>query len=421
MKLRPRILTAQCLSLLFFVGAFSASGQETASAGQAESAMAQDGKVLVVAVGQAAAGSGAYVTEFAAAIGRALAATGLESETAAAEFPPLPQDVVSRSEAAASRWIIVATCELAGEKLVWRAAAWDGRSGGVVGADSYSSYPGVGALPLIEESATKVVSAMVASMRTASREEPIAWSLVFSSPDEGATVCIGPATEGEGGQPVLAEGAIAVGVIHDGSVTATYLPYRRGQKALVTVIKRGFWPLSKLVEIKDDAPIALPALMPRTSLAWGVDYGIGRLLGANAFFRYYLLPDQAFIEADDALWAAYDFLPDSFPVLHDELRLGISFDPFFLSRARFRINLGVGVSALFTLATAPGYPDPFAFDLALEPVRMSFEWNERDWALVFTIRSLYSVGLEGGLLSRGWLSLGGDGPPMYAYIGVMIK
>lgn len=418
--MRPQLFRASCLSLLLVAGIQAASGQDS-SAAPGPAGAAEDGKVLVVAVGQTAAESGAYVTEFAASLCRALSAAGLESETAAAGSPPGPGEVVSRSEATGSRWIIVAICELVGERLVWRAAAWDGRSGGVVSADSYSSYPGLGALPLIEESANKVVSAMVASMKTADREEPIAWSLSFVSPDEDAIVCLGPATEGKDGEAVLTEGAIEVGTIHEGSVTATYLPYRRGQKALVTVIKKGFWPLSRLVAIKDEAPIVLPALMPRTSMAWGCDYGIGRLLGAEGFFRYYLLPDQAFLEAGDAIWAAYDFLPNSSPVLHDELRLGISFDPFFLPSARFRMNLGVGISALFTLVTAKDYPDPFAFDLAIEPVRMSFEWNERDWALILTIRTLYSVGLDAGLLSRGWLSLGGDGAPMYVYVGVMFK
>ena len=420
--MRAPILIASCLSLLLAIGAVSASAQDAPGAtGKPAGAGAGDGKVLVMAIGQTMSESGSYVIEFAAALGRALSAAGLESEAIAADVSPLPEDVVSRSEASGSRWIIVATCELAGERLVWRAAAWDGRSGGVVSADSYSSYPGLGALPLIEESANKVVQAMVASMKTASREEPIAWPLTFTSTDEAAIVCIGPATEGKDGQPVLAEGAIEVGAIHEGSVTATYLPYRRGQKALITVIKKGFWPLTRVVDIKDDAPIVLPALMPRTTIAWGADYGLGRFLGANGFFRYYLLPDQAFVEADDAFWMAYDFLANSSPVLHDELRLGVSFDPFFLPRARFRMNLGVGISALFTLVTAEGYADPFALDLAIEPVRMSFEWNERDWALIFTIRSLYSVGLDGGLLSRGWLSLGGDGAPMYMYLGVMFK
>lgn len=404
------------------MGVVPAFAQEaSAAAGQPDGAAQEDGKVLVVAVGQAEAGSGSYVTEFAASLGRALSATGLESATVPAEVPPLPQDVVSRSEASGSRWIIVATCELVGEKLVWRAAAWDGRSGGVVGADSYSSYPGIGALPLIEESSNKVVAAMLASMKTASREEPIAWPLSFTSKDEGALVCLGPAAEGKDGEPVLAEGAMEVGAIREGSVTAAYLPYQRGQKALVTVIKKGFWPLSRVIEIKDDAPIALPALMPKTELAWGLDYGIGRLLGANGFFRYYLLPDQAFLEASDALWAAYDGLSNSSPLLHDELRLGLAFDPFFLPEARLRINVGVGVSALFTLVTAKDYPDPFAFDLAIEPVRLSFEWNTRDMAFLLTLRSLYSVGLDGGLLSRGWLAFAGDGPSLYLYAGVMFK
>ena len=420
--MRSQNLIVSCLSILLAAAALSASAQEApAATGKSGGAAAEDGKVLVMAIGQAMAGSGSYVSEFAAALGRALSAAGLESEALSADALPLPQDVVSRSEASGSRWIIIVACELVGEKLVWRAAAWDGRSGGVVSADSYSSYPGVGALPLIEESANKVVSAMVASMKTASREEPIAWPLAFKSPDEDAIVCIGPAAEGKDGQPVLAVGAIEIGAIHEGSVTATYLPYRRGQKALITVIKKGFWPLSRVIDIKDDAPIVLPALMPRTLMAWGIDYGIGRLLGADGFFRYYLLPDQAFLEAGDALWAAYDFLPNSSTVLHDELRVGLSFDPFFSPKARFRMNIGVGASALFTLVTAKGYTDPFAFDLAIEPVRMSFEWNERDWALILTIRSLYSVGLDSGLLSRGWLALGGDGPSMYVYLGVLFK
>ena len=263
----------------------AASSQEADNSGAGDAGT----RVVVLVVGPGDSDTGDYVRELAASLGRALNAGGFVSETGESARLPLPEDIVALAESSGTPWIIVASCGLVDGKLVWQATGWDGKSGGIVAADSYSSYPGVGALPLIEESANNLVKAMTQSMKTAERPEPIAWPLRFSSPDEGAVVVLGPAGEDEDGNPVLPAGSINAGTIADGFLTAPYLPYFRGQKAMVTIMKPGFWPLTIAVPIKDDRPTRLPALKPKAHDAWGLDYGNGRILGIQAFYRHYLV------------------------------------------------------------------------------------------------------------------------------------
>ena len=388
----------------------AASSQEADNSGAGDAGT----RVVVLVVGPGDSDTGDYVRELAASLGRALNAGGFVSETGESARLPLPEDIVALAESSGTPWIIVASCGLVDGKLVWQATGWDGKSGGIVAADSYSSYPGVGALPLIEESANNLVKAMTQSMKTAERPEPIAWPLRFSSPDEGAVVVLGPAGEDEDGNPVLPAGSINAGTIADGFLTAPYLPYFRGQKAMVTIMKPGFWPLTIAVPIKDDRPTRLPALKPKAHDAWGLDYGNGRILGIQAFYRYYLVPDLVFLEAGDILWAAHDFLPGSYVVFHDETRACIGFDPFFSPKASFRFTFSVGVSAVFTLVTAPGYDAPFALDLGIEPVRLGMEYHLPGMAFIFNVRGFYSLGLADGLIPRGW-----RGP--FLSLGVMFK
>jgi hypothetical protein len=144
------------------------------------------------------------------------------------------------------------------------------------------------------------------------------------------------------------------------------------------------------------------------------------MLGAAADARWYAIPDEVYVRAEDALWAAYDFSKGARPVLHDELRLGIASYLFFNSAARFRSSAGLGFSAIGTLLTAKGVDEPAALDLCIEPLFFTLEWHFPAWALVLEPRFPYSLGLSTGLLPRGWLSIGKNGP-LFCSLGVLIK
>jgi hypothetical protein len=379
-----------------------------------------DSKVLVLLAPATDKGAETYAAELATSIARGLGDGGFSPESL-----PMPEGeessaVVRAAAGHGARWVVVASCALVDEKLVWRAVAWDGRDGGIVGADSYSSYPGLAALPLIEQSASNVVTAMALSRKAADRLEPVMEAVTFLSPDEGAELFIGLVKAGDRGEAIDSEGSVPMGKVSEGAVKGPYLPFLPGQKVLVTLIKEGFWPQTLSVEIKEGEAVKLPPLTRKLDAAFGLDYGYGRLLGVEAWYRWYLLPDRLYAAVADAPWVAYDFRPASWPVLHDELRFSMGLDPFFKPAARLRFRLEVGLAGVFTLVTSPGYTEPFAFDLLLQPFGIGLEWHSATWAAVLDIRTYFSLGLGSGVLARDWVSIGENHAP-FVYFGVMRK
>lgn len=357
----------------------------------------------------------------AARFGEALA-LAFEREAGLAGFAlsslPFSGDDASEPEVArraaserSARWVLVARCKIEGDRVLWRAAVYDGSDGSLLGADVFSAYAGLSALPLIAQSASNAMRAAILARDAPPREEPIQRRLAFASEDEGASVLLGSA----------GPGALPLGSIADGRLEAPYLPFRPGQRFLVSVEKGGYWPASFRARVgESDDAIRLPRLMRKTENALVLSYGTGRLLGAAAAYRWYPLPDALYIRGEDSFWAAYDFLPGSRPVLHDEIRLGAGAYLFLPPSSRFRISAGSGLSGIFTLLTASGPDERTGFDLCIEPVFYTLEWHWPTWALVLEQRFPYSLGLDCGFLPREWLSLGGKGP-IFISLGAMLK
>jgi len=312
---------------------------------------------------------------------------------------------------AGARWVLWIRTALDGNRLFWRIGVYDAESGALLGADSYSTFAGLSALPVIDDSAKRVAQEWEkAKGRVAEKVELVSISQRFISPDPGVSIRFGTDRFGSW------EG----GTFSSRELSAAYVPFRRGQPVTVEVYREGYW--SKEVTLPkgiQEKPVLLPRLQKKTQTAWGVNTGIGRLLGAALVYRWYPVPDRVFLKTENAVWDTQRFTPGSSPVLHDELRFGVG--AYLQNRvdAAFRYSLGLGASAIGTiLLNAPGYTVPAGIDLTFEPLWMTLEYHFPRWAIVFENRFPYSLGT--GFLYPGWMSIDRMGPLFFS-LGVLLK
>jgi hypothetical protein len=329
------------------------------------------------------------------------------------EGTPEPQEALQAAAVSGARWALVARASIEEDnRVVWRASIYDGQNGGLLGSDAFSSYAGLSALPLIDTSAKRAFTAAWLAKETENKPLPISWKLHLASQAEGAVISLG-AGQGDGER-------LALGSVEGGGLTAPYLPFLPGTRALVSQSKPGYWPRSDSIKIgKSDSLIALPPLYKITKSAFSLDYGFGRLLGIEASYRYYPLPDALYLQAAEALWAAYDFLPGSSPVYHEEVRLGAAFSPFFSPNVPLRLSIGSGVSSIATYIPQQGFNPPYFFDFLIEPVFFTVELHFPERAFFVECRLPYSLGAASGLLGQGWVGLNGSAPLFTA--GVLWK
>lgn len=348
----------------------------------------------------------AYSRILAEAIQRGLALKSLDSIIQVAETSPSPEEILALAKDAGARWVFGAASSFDGTRMAWTGTAWDGGDASVFGYDSYASRPGPAALPLIEDSAHRLLANLDRLARLDKATEAPGRSLFFTSQDEDARIGLGSGKVLPSAKLVMDGTEVELGTIAGGELHTPSLPLKPGQALTITVQKEGFWPLVTKVKVKDKGAIPLPKLMPLTAKSWGVDYGLGRLLGAEFLFRAYTLPDQVFLELATAPYISYDFMPGSYPVFHQEYGMSIFFTPFFRPEAKFRLVLGTGAQFYFTAMTAPNVDSRFAGDIVLAPIQVGLEYHGPKLALFLRARGLYSLGLSGGALDRDWLMVG---------------
>lgn len=315
----------------------------------------------------------------------------------------------SVSEAASARWAALVRCAVRSGRLLWRVSIYDAEDGALIAADSQGAYPGLSALSLLDSSA-KMVASQAASLKD--RKVPgrhIEYSVRFSSADEGALV-----TFGQG------DGSREAGNIQGGVLAAPFTAFRAGDPLVVAVSKEGYWPKTLIYYLGDeDKVLKLPPLMRMAHESFFLGFATSRLFGATAEYRRYLIPDAVFLKAADSLWLQYGFAPGSVPVVHDELRVGAGIYLFRPRDARFRVAMGTGASGIATALLGGGLSDRFYLDATLDAVWLSWEWHRSDWALFLEQRVSYSLGLDSGLISRGWLEM--NHMPMIFTLGVAKK
>lgn len=330
---------------------------------------------------------------------------GAQASVAGSEAaePDLSRAVASSSGA---RWVIVARSRVEGSRILWRASFYDGASGGLMGADAFSAYAGLSALSLIEGSAKKTVQSAMLTISEAESTTPIDYRIELKSSDDGAAVSIGDVLMGE---------------IADGSLEAPYFPFVVGGTVAIESRKEGYWPRRQVMNIAADGkPIVLKPLFRKTKIAFGGNYGTGRMLGLAGSFRWYPLSDLIYLRAEDSLWAAYDFSAGARPVLHDELRIGAGAYPLFDPAAKFRASVGLCASVIGTFLTSADARPRFGLDVCVEPLFLTLEWHGPTWAIVFESRFPYSVGASTGFLPREWLSVNNSGPIFFS-VGILFK
>jgi hypothetical protein len=397
-----RLLRPAALLAALFLGA--EAGAQTLDAGRAALLEAEarslsaegepEGKAFRDALGSALEGEAAS---------RGLAVSRADFGETASE----PQAVLAAAAGSGARWVLVARASVeAGGRVSWRASIYDGRGGGLLGSDAFSAYAGLSALPLIEASARQVFEAAWLAKEGEERPLPIGWPLRFSSGTEGALVSLGE--------------ELPLGAVRDGALTAPYLPLLPGTRLALSQERPGYWARSDRLKVPNsEAPIVLPPLYRKTGSALSLDYGLGRLLGLQASYRYYPLPDLLYLRASEALWAAYDFLPGSSPVYHAETRLGAAFSPFFSPSAPLRVSIGSGASGILTHVARENFEAPLFLDLLIEPIFFTIELHFPERAFFIEGRFPYSLGADSGLLTQGWVHVGGGAPLFSA--GVLWK
>lgn len=352
------------------------------------------------------------------AVSGALRDRGLrrEEKANAAEFgeaASLAEPALVRSVGAEAgvRWVIVVGIDLQPRRLSWRMAAYDAQSGALLASDAFSAFPGLSALPLIDNSAVELSRRWhLAATEDEPRREGVPISQRFLSKDDGVSLRYGSAPG-----PFLEAGTTA-----GGTLEAAYVPFFSGEPVHVELYRDGYWPKSMVLPSGvTEEPVRLPRLQRRAGQAWGPSIGVGRFFGAGASYRLQPLPDRLYLRAENAFWINSDFMPGSSPVLHNELRLGAA---AYLQRnrdARLRISAGLGASGIGTFLTdAQGYDSASFLDFVLEPLFVSFEYHAPAWALVLEQRVPYALGT--GILPQGWMELGNAGP-MFLSLGVLFK
>jgi hypothetical protein len=308
-----------------------------------------------------------------------------------------------------ARWVAVVRCSIDRKRLVWRAAIFDAVDGAMVAADAQGAFAGLTAMPLLGESAARVVKEAKALKERVAPGLPIAYRLRFVSADDGALVAFGTGDDSR-----------QAGMVENGSLTAPFVAFREGDPVVVSISKDGYWPRTAVFRpAETDEPIELPALMPRTRHAISAGISTTRLTGISADYRYHIMPDALFLRAGDSLWAQYAFTAGSVPVIHDEVRLGAGAYLFTQKYSHFRFAAGTGLSGIATWILPADVAPNLYFDLSLDAVWLSFEWHTPVWAVFLEQRMSYSFGLDSGLLRRGWWE--SETGPMALVLGVMRK
>ena len=216
--------------------------------------------------------------------------------------------------------------------------------------------------------------------------------IVIRSETEGAEILVGGRLIGE-----IADGRMVIP-----SVSAGLLEVEKR--------RQGYHSARETLDLSSgDAEIWTRPLLPETRWALEVASTTGQTLGLGTGLRYYPNPDRLFVGADNYFYLQHSLAPGALPVYHSDVRLLAGH--YFLRgpEKRLRLGAGAGLGGIFSWFSAPGIP--MQFDLYLNVASGWVEWNRGPWALFLRVEGKYALGLESGLLARGWLEIGDWGPP----------
>ncbi|MCX7655227.1 MAG: hypothetical protein N2Z76_01745 [Treponemataceae bacterium] len=307
-----------------------------------------------------------------------------------------------------TRWLFIVRTYTDASQFSWFLGVYDVSFGTLVASDSSFLFPGLSALPQIDEMVRRFVATWHQKQESVvSPREVVDYRQSFKGPQEQVRVYFGSALQG-----------IEVGVLEGGRITAPYVPFEVGKPVLVTVEKEGYWSkelfLPKGITSQE---FSLPSLHKITHDAWWFSTGLTRLMGAEVGRRWYPVPDRFFLSLSNTLWVNSVFKKGALPVFHTELRgeLGAYLQGPVDSAWRFAV--GLACAGIYTWV--PGLADKVGgIDLCVEPLWVSLEYHFPRWAIFIKNRFPFSLGT--GYLERGWLEIPNVGPQFWA-VGVLLK
>jgi hypothetical protein len=408
------------LSLIFLVlsGFLELYAQESSAeqgVGQ-ESVQVDERAVLILWSQKSDAGLGSHADQFMAYLiqslrsALSLAQYPTVDTVGLASLPEIPMErALGYGRERRVRWVFVAHVALSGQSLSWAITAYDALRGSLRASDSFSTFPGLSALPSLDDSCRSVVQAWLGAIAADRDLVHLAEETqTFYGRQDGVQVWYGSAESG----------ALA-GTIAQGKLDGVYFPFPLGQPLQVEAVQEGFWPRTLVLpQGITNRPVQIPPLQKKSVHVWGFGTGTGKLLGATYLYRYYPLPDRFFLRFDNSLWAGYSFLPGAVPLWHDELRFGMGLYLQNKVDAGLRIVMGTGGSGVISyLPGTDGGKARSALDILLDPIWLCLEYHFPRWALTAEFRMPYASG--SGFLNQGWLESSGGGP--FVTIGVLFK
>jgi len=346
--------------------------------------------------------AGVYAEELRSSLQRRLTALGYAVQPAeAALSPELPEatQAAALARASGSAWAAVCALSLAQGRLSYRIAIYDAAEGSLAAGDSFSVLSGLGALRTMDDSAASAAARLAdyRAGRAALIHRVVSYRVAIRCPAEGATVRVD--------SPGL-KSASPGGTIRNGHLLLPYYPFLQGSTLLISATSVSGQRMAAKVVLGPEAPL-VELMPPRPRLDFLVGTGTGRLMGAGAELRTYIVDEWSYFFLEDRLYAGFDFQAASSPLIHQEVWNGVGCYLFFPPSSRFRLDLGLGWGILLSIPTIAGSSSAFA-DLALLPLDLVGEFSlSRDSAAWLSVSSAFAVG-NGGLLARGWM---GNGAP----------
>jgi hypothetical protein len=320
---------------------------------------------------------------------------------------PTTTDFAAAARAAGAAWAAIARFSIVGSRLSYSLAVYEAGEGALVSAQAFSTYAGLGALPLIAESA-RSAAVKAAEYRAAhpvaefagsgpgGRRRIVPYRVSIASSDEGAAVSLlGP----------LAGDRVDLGRIEGGVFVLPYLALELGSKLEIEVSAPGRLSRTATASLGEEPIVlAVPPLGKIARQDLSVDTGPGRLLGLGIEYRLFTELDWAFISLGGRAFAGYDFLPRSSPILHSELWLGAGSYVALAPASPIRAGLCAGAGLLFSSSAAAGEGDRAFTDFALVPIEVFAECRiAGPLSLRLAARAAYSLGLDSGRVARGWM------------------
>jgi hypothetical protein len=320
---------------------------------------------------------------------------------------PGPEAIAAAARAEGAAWAALPRLGIDRSRLSYSARIYEAGEGALAAAAAFSTFAGIGALPLLERSARTAAlraSAYRSAASGASPRELIPYRITLLSPDEGAAVSLSGGSTGD-------EDAY-LGRIAGGRLLLPYLALEPGSQISIVVSQRG--KRSAIVETlagEGEQTVQAPPLQDSERQALSIETGPGRLLGLGLGYRYFLEPDWVFLFADGRAYAGYDFGAGSFPLFHAEAWEGAGAYLVLPPASPIRAGISAGCGLLFSFASISG--DERFFDLALVPVKAFAEIKvSGPMSARLSIEAAYSLGLGSGIAEMGWM--GGSLPLLFS-------